>query len=127
MLADVRPSALADKQDEVVLHARLHADDVMGMVAEAPDFDDAADQAGVGEEARDEVFRKLIETGVPFGMPTWSSEEGAPRVLETVRRKFLERHAGLIAFAAALRRMRPIWLRSVSHIALSRRFDTSRT
>jgi hypothetical protein len=71
------------------------------------------------EEARDEVFRKLIDAGVPFTMPTWSSEEGAPRVLETARRKFLERHARLIEFAAALRRMRPEWLRSVSHLALS--------
>lgn len=103
-----------------MLHARLHAEEVMGMVAEAPGFDDAADLAGVLEEARDEVFMKLIDAGVPFAMPTWSSEEGAPRVLETVRRKFLERHARLIEFAAALRRMRPIWLGSVSYIAMNR-------
>jgi hypothetical protein len=39
---------------------------------------------------------------------------------EVTRRKFLERNAGLIEFAAALRRKRPAWLSSVSHLALSR-------
>jgi hypothetical protein len=51
----------ADKQGEVVLHARLLAHEAKGMVAEAPDFDDAYDQTGAGEEARDGTFRKLTE------------------------------------------------------------------
>ncbi|MCP3475499.1 hypothetical protein NLM33_34975 [Bradyrhizobium sp. CCGUVB1N3] len=61
-----------DKQAEIVLHATLHTDG-----ADSPDFDAARDQTGIGEEARDETFSKLIENGVHFGVPTWSSEEGA--------------------------------------------------
>jgi hypothetical protein len=110
----------ADKQGEIVLHARLHADEIRGMAGDAPDFDAACDQAGIAEEARDEIFKKLTEMGVHFGGPIWSSEEGAPRVVDNARRKFLERNARRIELAAALRRRRPIWLSSVSHLALSR-------
>jgi hypothetical protein len=83
------------------------------------DFDAICDQAGIKEQERDETFRKLTDDGMYSGVPRWMSEEGAQQVLATVRRNFLERHAGLIAFAAALRRRRPIWLSSVSHLALS--------
>jgi hypothetical protein len=109
----------ADKQGEIVLHARLHDDEIKGMVGDATDFDAACDQAGIAEEARDAIFKKLTETGVHFGGPIWSSEVGAPRVVENARRKFLERNERRIELAAALRRMRPEWLRSVSHLALS--------
>ena len=109
-----------DKQAEIVLHARLHAHEVKGMVAETADFDAACDQTGVGEGVRDETFRTLTEGGMYFGVPRWSSEEGAQRALENTRRKFLERNAALIELAAALRRKRQAWLRSVSHLILSR-------
>jgi hypothetical protein len=110
----------ADKQSEVVLHAKLRTHEVKGMVGVSSDFDAICDQAGIEEQERDETFRKLTDDGMYFGVPRWMSEEGVQRVLATVRRNFLERHAGLIAFAAALRRRRPIWLSSVSHLALSR-------
>lgn len=108
----------ADKQSEVVLHAKLHTNEVKGMIGISSDFDAICDQAGIGEEERDETFRKLTEDKMYFGVPRWLSEEGAQRVLATVRRNFLERHAELIAFAAALRRRRPIWLSTVSHLAM---------
>jgi hypothetical protein len=106
-----------DKQSEIVLHARLHAREVKGMVAESPPFDAACDEAGiVGEDARDRIFNGLTEREVFFGVPRWSSEEGAQRVLANTRRKFLTRNAALIELAAALRRKRQSWLRSVSYI-----------
>jgi hypothetical protein len=109
----------AAKQGEIVLHAKLHNNEIRGMVGDAPEFDAACDQAGIAEEARDEIFKKLTEMGVHFGGPIWSSKEGAPRVVENARRKFLERNEWRIELAAALRRRRPEWLRSVSHLALS--------
>ncbi|WP_316193056.1 hypothetical protein [Bradyrhizobium sp. SZCCHNRI1029] len=90
------------------------------MVAETPDFDAACDQAGVGEGARDGTFRTLTEGGMSFGVPRWSSEEGAQKALENTRRKSFERNAALIELAAALWRKRQAWLRSVSHLILSR-------
>jgi hypothetical protein len=110
----------AGKQGEVVLHARLHADEIRGMVGDAPDFDAACDQAGIAQEARDALFKKLTEMGVHFGGPIWSSESGAPRVVENARRRFLERNERRIQLAAVLRQMRPLWLGSVSHLAMSR-------
>jgi hypothetical protein len=110
----------ADKQGEIVLHARLHSEEIRGMVGDAPDFDAACDQAGIAEEAREELFKKLTAMKVHFGGPIWTSEEGAPRVVENARRKFLERNERRIELAAALRRMRPIWLGSVSYIAMIR-------
>jgi hypothetical protein len=89
----------ADRQAEIVLHARLHAHEAKAMVAETPAFDAACDEAGVGEDARDDTFRTLTEGGMYFGVPRWSSEEGAQRALTNTRRKFLERNAGLIEFA----------------------------
>jgi hypothetical protein len=109
-----------DKQAEVVLHPRLHAHEAKGMVAKSPPFDTACDEAGiVGEDVRDRVFADLTERDVFFGVPSWSSEEGAQRVLASTRQKFLTRNADLIELAAALRRKRQAWLRSVSHLAFS--------
>ncbi len=108
----------AAKQGEIVLHAKLHNDEIRGMVGDAPDFDAVCDQLEIAQEARDELFKKLTETNVNFGGPIWTSEEGAPRVVENARRKFLERNERRIELAAALRRRRPGWLRSVSYLAL---------
>lgn len=110
----------ADKQGEVVLRATLHDDEIRGMVGSAPDFDSACDQAGIPEEARDELFKKLTEKGVHFGEPVWTTEEGAPRIVQNARLRFCDRNQRRFELAAALRRMRPTWLSSVSHIAMSR-------
>jgi hypothetical protein len=60
-----------------VLHARLHAHEVKGMVGASSSFDAICDEAGiVGEEARDNLFKELTEHEVFFETPRWTSEEG---------------------------------------------------
>jgi hypothetical protein len=107
------------KQGEIVLHARLHDSEIRGMVGVAPYFEDFCNQVGIAEGARDEIFKKMEQAGVHFGEPIWTSEEGSPRAILNARRRFLQRNGRRIELAAVLRKMRPVWMRSVSHHALN--------
>jgi hypothetical protein len=111
----------ADRQAEVVLHARLHQHEVEGMVGASGSFDDICAEAGVVEEsAKDRLFAELTDKNIFLESPHWISGERARRVIERTRRRYLERNAGTIGFAAAARLLRPKWLGTVSRLPFGR-------
>jgi hypothetical protein len=96
-----------DKQSEIILHARLHLNEVKGMVGASSSFDAICDEAGVvGDDDQDRLFKVLTDRGVFFESPYWISEGRTRRVFENTRLKFLERNAVLIEAAAAARKAR---------------------
>jgi hypothetical protein len=105
----------------VVLHARLHQHEVEGMVGASGSFDDICAEAGVVEEsAKDRLFAELTDKNIFLESPHWISGERARRVIERTRRRYLERNAGTIGFAAAARLLRPKWLGTVSRLPFGR-------
>jgi hypothetical protein len=76
-----------DSQGEVVLTSPLKATEIIALTGASSPFDDLCDTAGIPEEQRDDLFKRLVDDGYAPGELQYTSRESAQRIIEnTIRR-----------------------------------------
>lgn len=76
-----------DYQGEVVLKSPLKASEIIALTGASSTFDDLCDREGIPEEKRDEIFKKLVDSGQTPGELRYTSRESAQRIIENTIRK----------------------------------------
>ncbi|UIP95249.1 hypothetical protein [Acinetobacter johnsonii] len=71
-----------DTQGEVILMSPLKASEIIAFTGASSPFDDLCEQLSIPEGSRDELFKKLVQTGLYPGELKYTSKEGAQRVVE---------------------------------------------
>lgn len=81
-------------QSEVVLKSCLRGSDIIALTGLASPFDILCDQAGIADEIRDDVYKKLIDQGEyveePRYTPPGVAQAALIRVIEKFNRRILE-------------------------------------
>ncbi len=76
-----------DSQGEVVLTSPLKASEIIALTGASSPFDDLCDREGIPEEQRDDIFKKLVDSGQTPGELKYTSRESAQRIIDnTIRR-----------------------------------------
>jgi len=76
-----------DSQGEVVLTSPLKASEIITLTGASSPFDDLCDREGIPEEKRDDIFKKLVDSGQTPGELRYTSRESAQRIIENTIRK----------------------------------------
>jgi hypothetical protein len=80
-----------DSQGEVVLTSPLKATEIIALTGASSPFDDLCDTAGIPEEQRDDLFKRLVDDGHAPGELQYTSRESAQRIIENTIRRVYER------------------------------------
>lgn len=78
-------------QSEVILKSHLRGSDIISLTGLASPFDILCDQAGIADEIRDDIFKKLIDNGEYINEPSYTPPGSAQAVLSRVIEKFNKR------------------------------------
>jgi hypothetical protein len=70
-----------DRQGEVVLEVPLRASEIDALVGISSPFDELCDREGIPEAGRDDLFRKMLRSGVQIEEPRYTPPGGAQRAL----------------------------------------------
>jgi hypothetical protein len=83
-------------QGEVIVHAPLRWNDIVGLTGIASAFDDLADQMGIVEAARPETLRALMDAEVYPGEPRWVWGRNAQAAALSARNQVVDKINALI-------------------------------
>ena len=78
-------------QSEVILKSPLQGSDIIALTGIASPFDELCDQAGIGEDKRDDIFKQLIDNGEYIDEPRYTPPGGAQAALSRTIKRFNER------------------------------------
>lgn len=80
-----------DRQNEVVVKAKLVAEEVVGFSGKSSPFEELCEQAGVAEADQDRAFKALVDAGEYPELPRWLNPRAAQRVVARTRAQFASR------------------------------------
>ena len=80
-----------DRQGEVVLDVPLRGSEILSFTGVSSPFDALCDLAGIPEQGRDTLFRKMLAEGAKIGEPRYTPPGGAQRALKRIIESFKAR------------------------------------
>ena len=70
-----------DTQSEIVLRTPLRGSEIVALSGASSPFDELCDQAGIPEQDRDNIFKKLVDAGTYPGDPQYIDLEASQRAI----------------------------------------------